>query len=356
MFKIIVAVIACIFCISGFETECVGEENIIIQGSDETGTFDSLVNSLTNENEINLDFKSISNVFIEQIKANRNAFSQVILITLISAVIKIIVPSMYSKEINSTSQMVVLMCLITVIFSVFVNVYHTTTNCLGALTNIYESVCPVFFPAVGALSGKIHAAAYYQMVLFGIEIVNRFFNGILIKMNYIFMLIGLMDCTNDEDRFGKMTGLIKSFIRMGCKAVLTIFLGLNGVKAILLSSKDTMKTSSLVKAVNMLPGIGNQTSVVTETLLQTGAVVKNTIGVAAIITVAAYILVPVLKLLTLQLIYQTLAAVLEPVADKKISRSIQVLSDSIINFEIIILVSAALFMIAIAVICVATRV
>ncbi len=49
--------------------------------------------------------------------------------------------------------------------------------------------------------------------------------------------------------------------------------------------------------------------------------VKNSIGVAAVIVMAVIIGIPLLKLVVMALLYQILGAVLEPVADSRIVKS-----------------------------------
>ena len=99
------------------------------------------------------------------------------------------------------------------------------------------------------------------------------------------------------------------------------FLGLNGIKSLILPLSDSLKMSVLFKAVSMIPGIGNSAQTVSKTIAGSAVLVKNSIGVAAVIVMAVIIGIPLLKLVVMALLYQILGAVLEPVADSRIVKA-----------------------------------
>ena len=68
----------------------------------------------------------------------------------------------------------------------------------------------------------------------------------------------------------------------------------------------------------MIPGIGQGASAVTKLLVGSGVLIKNTIGAAAMVILMALIAMPVLKLAVLLVMYQCVAAVMEPVCDKRL--------------------------------------
>ena len=77
----------------------------------------------------------------------------------------------------------------------------------------------------------------------------------------------------------------------------------------------------------MLPGVGNALSGVGELLLGSGILIKNCVGVAALLILLALGMLPVLKLWSLSLLYKLAAVVVEPVADKRIAGCLKGMAD-----------------------------
>ena len=114
--------------------------------------------------------------------------------------------------------------------------------------------------------------------------------------------------------------------------------------------------SVLLKAVSMIPGLGNSASTVSKTIVGAAVLIKNSIGVAAVIVMLVIIGIPLFKLVVMALVYQFLGAILEPVADKRIVKAVLVLSGSLENMIYMIAVTVVLMCLTLAIICFATNI
>ena len=204
--------------------------------------------------------------------------------------------------------------------------------------------------------GTSSAAAYYEIILFLMYIVNVLVKNVLMRCNYVYMILGMFDTFSEKDKFNKMCQLITKIIKLSVKGMLMFFLGLNGIKSLILPLSDSLKMSVLFKAVSMIPGIGNSAQTVSKTIAGSAVLVKNSIGVAAVIVMAVIIGIPLLKLVVMALLYQILGAVLEPVADSRIVKAVLVLSGSLENMIYMIAVTVVLMCLTMAIICFATNI
>ena len=126
-------------------------------------------------------------------------------------------------------------------------------------------------------------------------IVNVLVKNVLMRCNYVYMILGMFDTFSEKDKFKKMCQLITKIIKLSVKGMLMFFLGLNGIKSLILPLSDSLKMSVLFKAVSMIPGIGNSAQTVSKTIAGSALLVKNSIGVAAVIVMAVIIGIPLLK-------------------------------------------------------------
>ena len=123
--------------------------------------------------------------------------------------------------------------------------------------------------------------------------------GMTLSFYALQAILGMFDTFSEKDKFNKMCQLITKIIKLSVKGMLMFFLGLNGIKSLILPLSDSLKMSVLFKAVSMIPGIGNSAQTVSKTIAGSAVLVKNSIGVAAVIVMAVIIGIPLLKLVVM---------------------------------------------------------
>ena len=64
-------------------------------------------------------------------------------------------------------------------------------------------------------------------------IVNVLVKNVLMRADYIYMILGMFDTFSEKDKFNKMCQLITKIIKLSVKGMLMFFLGLNGMKNVL---------------------------------------------------------------------------------------------------------------------------
>ena len=308
-------------------------------------SFKELVRSVaSSDTDIGFNF---TGTVTEAIISNRTVLIQILLLSICAMFLTVL-----DKNASDSAMLFISFILMTV----FINAARTGYECVQMSVDIYKALCPVFFPAVAYSCGASSAAAYYEIILFLMYIVNVLVKNVLMRCNYVYMILGMFDTFSEKDKFNKMCQLITKIIKLSVKGMLMFFLGLNGIKSLILPLSDSLKMSVLFKAVSMIPGIGNSAQTVSKTIAGSAVLVKNSIGVAAVIVMAVIIGIPLLKLVVMALLYQILGAVLEPVADSRIVKAVLVLSGSLENMIYMIAVTVVLMCLTMAIICFATNI
>ena len=304
-------------------------------------SFKELVRSVASS-DTNIGFNFTGTV-TEAIIANRTVLVQILLLSICAMFLTVL-----DKNASDSAMLFISFILMTLIVAVFINAARTGYECVQMSIDIYKALCPVFFPAVAYSCGASSAAAYYEIILFLMYIVNVLVKNVLMRADYIYMILGMFDTFSEKDKFNKMCQLITKIIKLSVKGMLMFFL--------ILPLSDSLKMSVLFKAVSMIPGIGNSAQTVSKTIVGSAVLVKNSIGVAAVIVMAVTIGIPILKLVVMAFLYQILGAVLEPVADSRIVKAVLVLSESLENMIYMIAVTVVLMCLTMAIICFATNI
>ena len=117
---------------------------------------------------------------------------------------------------------------------------------------------------------------------------------------------------------GKMAELIETVISWGLRTLLGVAAGLQVVRGLVAPVMDSLKRSAVGKTAGALPGIGSAVNAVTELVLTTAVLVRNSLGIALLLVILAVGARPLVRYGLLSLTYRFLAAAAQPVSDKRL--------------------------------------
>lgn len=327
------------------------------EAQDYIGSFKELVLKLVNgENSGDKGiFRDVADIFINSFTAHKDVVINIIILAVLSAFISSFAPVLNKGMINDTAHMIIEIMLITLLMALFYSAVITSTDTIQGFIDIYKSLIPAFFSAVTFASGSITSAAYYEVVLIAITFVNDILKNVILRMVKVYLLLGFADLLMKKSPFSQAMELILTVIKWGCKLSLVAFSGVAGLKGMINPISDEAKKSVIYKTLKIIPGIGNGVDTVSSTVAGAGAVIKNAVGVAAIIVIMAVCCMPVMKLVSLTVIFKVTAAAIEPVADKRIVKAVGNVSTAIGLLCIITLTAMSLFLLMTAIICICTN-
>ena len=215
---------------------------------------------------------------------------------------------------------------------------------------------PSYFLAVAWAGASASSAAWYEVVLFLIAAVQWLYLNLLMPLVRVYILLVMAGHMAKEDMLSKLTELLRTGIQWGTRSLIGLVLGFQLIQGMVLPYADAVKSVGVQKLLQVIPGIGAGAGAVTKLILGSGVLIKNTMGAAAVLILILLSLVPVLKLVVLLIMYRTVAAVLEPVADKRLVGCISGVADGQKLLLGLVVSGLLLFVITIALICTGTNV
>ena len=243
------------------------------------------------------------------------------------------------------------MLLLAILMKAFGAASRILSDNLGRTVEFMKLLMPVFFMALGFCTGSTTSLVFYEWVLFLISAVQWALKTLLIPAVHIYVLLLLVNQMVKEDFLSKMAELFKLAAEWGLKAMMGAVIGFNLVQGLIAPAVDGFKKNVLTKTAGMLPGVGNVFNSVSELVLGSAILIRNGIGAAALLILAALCLIPVAKLLLFAVSYKLAAAVIQPVSDKRIVECISSVGDGMVLLMKIMLASSVLFWLTLAVLC-----
>lgn len=229
-------------------------------------------------------------------------------------------------------------------------VIKTTEN----MTEFMKLLIPIYCSAISFTLNLNSSAAAYSLIFTAVYIVEWLIRYFLVPLVQIYVMTEFLNHLMEEERFHRLSELIADAVRILLKAAVTFILGINIIQGMIAPAMDRLAGNTIAKTIQMVPGIGNVANGMGQIFISSGLVIKNSVGAAGLIILVLLCIVPFFKMAVLAALYKCLSAVIEPVADKRLSGGMNGIANGGILYLKILCTCLMLFFLTIALITAAT--
>lgn len=293
--------------------------------------------------------KWFKNIVKAQLQREQKAMFQVVLLVLLAAVFSNFTAVFGDGKTGETSFYITYMLLLAVLIKSFGSMGVELKELLENFILFLKALMPSYFLAVTASSGSATAMIFYEAVLFLIYVIQVVFLKGMIPAIYVLALVELVNYLQSEDFLSKMAELLQTLIEWTLKSCMAVVLGMQLIQNMIGPAMDSLKRDIIGKTAASIPGIGNAINGVTEVALGTAVIIRNGIGVVGIIILVCIGIRPVIRLALLAFLYKLLAAVTQPVSDKRMTGALSTIGNGYVLFLKILLCMELLIFITIAI-------
>lgn len=240
--------------------------------------------------------------------------------------------------------------LMVILTKVFLFVSEVASGAVENIVLFIQLFIPTYTIAVGAAQGTAAAANYYQLMLLLAYLVESFLNKVLIPLIYSYVMLALLNGLWSEEKLSLLLDFIAKGVGFALKVSLGTVTGLSFVQAVIVPVASGLRISAMRKAISAIPGIGGVAEGMTELMLGSAVLIKNSMGVLLLVLIAGACILPLLKILVVTGVVKLGAAVTGIVSDKRISACTDRVGEGCFLLLRCVFTAVALFVIVIAVI------
>ena len=300
--------------------------------------------------------KGMKNSLLNEIEAGGGLLLQVVMIGIVGAVFSNFSSIFRGSHISETGFFVTYLLLFTCLAASFFASLQIAAKVLEQIFSFLRVLMPAYFMAVAFAGGSLSAAALYEVRMAAVTLVSWICKNILLPMVRIDVLLVLAGHVAKEETFTMMTELLEEAVGWILKTLTGLILGFHIIQSMVLPYADSAGQAGIRKLVELIPGVGSGANALTQVVLGSGVLIKNTMGAAAVAVLLILTLVPMAKLAVLMVLYQAAAAVMQPVCDRRVVSCVNGIAKGHKLLLKIVAASLILFILAIALTCAATNV
>jgi stage III sporulation protein AE len=318
-------------------------------------TFKEIITQLINGEFLFWEYcKSIIQNRLSSLNTYKTTFVNILLLAVFSGIFNALA-SQGSRLGYDTSRIIIMINLVVILSKLFTNSLRVCSEAIESILSIYQALMPVFMTAVAVITGSVTYAAYYQVILIGISLVNMLFLSVAVPLIRADYCIAVVNGLSSPERFGKLVKFIEDGVKWTCRIIIIAFTGMGCVKGIMAPMSDSFKRKLFYKSAKIIPGLGDSLDVISSAVYGSGIIIKNGIGIGGIILIIMMIGAPLIHIAVNFLLLKLTSAMLQPMADKAFVQLIDDIAGIIGLLLLLVSVTGLLFIILTGLICVFTN-
>ena len=294
--------------------------------------------------------EQVKGSFGAEVAGMREIFLSILILGIVSALFAEFSDLFAGQQMAQVGFYFLYLYLASVMTKVFLHVSEIASGAVSSILLFIKMFVPTYFVAVGAAQGTSSAAYYYYLTLLAAYLVESVLSALLIPFVYCYVLLALLNGLWPEEKLTLLLDFMKKGIGLGLKILIGAMTGLSLVQALILPVLDGLKISAMRKTISSLPGIGGMAESVTELVIGSAILIKNSVGVLILLLLLTVCLLPLGKIALVSGIVKLGAAVTGIVSDKRIAGAVSRVGEGCFMLFKCVFTSMAMFLIVIAVV------
>lgn len=209
-------------------------------------------------------------------------------------------------------------------FGVF---FSVAEDVVRQILEVMQLLVPTYIVSVTGAAGSITGTAAYELICLVLTCIQYGVLYIMFPLLQTFFLFQFINQLNEEQYFTRWIALIKDLIGWGLKMITVFVVGMHLLKGMITPVLDSVKVGMVQKGINAIPG-GSFVAAFTGVFLGCSILIKNSIGVAGILILLGIVAVPFVQMGVMVVSYYVLAALLEPILDKRLIKAMSGMAEA----------------------------
>ena len=301
----------------------------------------------------NLSFSKICDAVIsllfKEVKTVLSMCITIVVIGIICSLIKNLQSAFSSDSISEIAFYACYALMIIVLTRTFIISLDLAKDIITEISGFMSKLLPILVVMLGVAGGFTESATMDPIVLGTTIIIPKIYLNIILPLILITFVLQFTNNISTEPKISNLCSLVKSAVLWIRGLILTVYIGLLTVRGITASTIDavTLKTAKFT-IDNFIPIVGKTFSDAITSVAGYSLIIKNAIGSVGLIVLILIIIYPIIKIFLSSIILKISSSLLEPIADKRITKAVFSAGDSLVLILSSVLCVSLMFFVLIA--------
>ncbi|MCM2674979.1 stage III sporulation protein AE [Alkalicoccobacillus plakortidis] len=283
---------------------------------------------------------------LHELIVNSKLLGMLILLTLFSQILQSIQNAFESQNVSKAAYAVTYLVLMILAINSFYVAITYATEAINSMIHFMIALLPLLLALMASIGSLASSALFHPLIIFLVNTSGILVNQFVLPLLFFSAVLGIISTLSDHYKVSKLADFFRN-IAVGLLGIfMTVFLGVISVQGASSAATDglTIRTAKFI-AGNFIPVVGKMFTDATDTVMSASVLLKNTVGMTGLGILFMICVFPLLKVLSLGIIFNLSAAVLQPLGGGPIIECLSIIGKSVMYvFAALALVSLMFFL------------
>ena len=309
------------------------KDDNVVKDTDLKTYIKDLISGNTNILDL-FDKEKIKMIFFSEIKTSIKVAASILVLALLSSIIKSLENSFSSSSVSTVTNYIIFITVVSLTLVSFKDILALCYTTIEHVTGLVNVVIPIMISLLVLVGFPITSTSLNPIFIGGIAVIDILFKKFIFASISLAFAILVINKVTSNIKLNRLSSFVKQINIVTLGAVFTIYLGLISIQGLYVTSFDKFTAKTAKFAVgNFIPVVGGFVSDSIDILLSSSQLIKNVFGGIGLVILVGICVIPIIKILSVILVYKICAIAIEPIGEDNISSFL----NEVANLMIIIL-------------------
>ena len=295
--------------------------------------------------------KGLCRFLFREVTLNFVLLGQLIVLAVAAAVLKSLQGAFGSEEVARLTEAVVFFILLGLALKSFAIALEIGRNTVDSMVNFMLALLPVLITLMASMGHLTSAALFHPFIIFSVNLMASIVRNVLFPLIFFATMLYLVNHFSPHLKINRLADLFKEISAWGLGLMLTLFVGLSAIQGVAGSTGDALalRTAKYMTGT-FIPVVGRMLADAVETVLGYSLLLKNSATIISLVMLFLIIAFPLLKLLSLVIIYKISGALVQPLGETILGDSLHTMGNCLVMVFAAVATVALAFFIGITII------
>lgn len=312
------------------------------------------INTFISEGKSDISFdsvmKAVLSLFFKEVRSVLTLVISIVTIAILCALLKNLQDAFTNESISQVAFYACYAIVIIILSKSFNISISLAKDVINDISSFMNALLPILVTMIGLAGGITQAATMDPFILGCVILIPKIYTTIIIPMILMGFVLEFANNISEQHKITNLCKLFKQCILWFQGIILTAFIALLTIRGITSKTMDAVTLKTTKFAVdNFIPIVGKTFSDAITSVAGYSLIIKNAVSSVGLVVLLFMLLYPILKLVLMTFIYKISSALIEPVSDSRITKSLESAGNSMVLIISCVLTVSLMFFILIAI-------
>lgn len=256
----------------------------------------------------------------------------------------------FGGSVGKTAQVMTYLVLLSLALTSFREALNIATGTIDQMVGLMQTLFPVMLTLLISMGNLTSAALFKPLIMGSLTVLATIIKTVVLPLYFLAAVLRLFNHISEQFKLSKLAGLFEFAGKLSLGVIMTVFIGVMTVQGVTGGVADSVVFRTAKYSADLVPVVGKFFKDAVELVITSGLLLKNAIGIIALLAIIVICLGPLVKILAMILVFRVSAALIEPLGEKPLAESLQDMSKSLIYILVTVASVAIMFFITVAVV------